>query len=214
VNGLYIYFELFALICCIVSYKKLDKNFKIFLPFLVFVVIYEYVNIYNWLLWHHTNAWCNNLEGILELGVYGYLIPSFDKRKTYRKKAYLFVAAGILFSFIDYFFLQGIWHLNTIAFVLQYSIVAILVCLYYFNLVKNSDEYLDLLSYPPFYTTVGLLLYSLASFFYYCFFSYMVYKNNFHFYILAKVMPTISSLILYTLLGVSFICFSRTKKSS
>jgi hypothetical protein len=214
VNYLSIYFELFALISCAFCYKKLDNNFKIFLPFLVFIVLYEFANVYNWLLIHHTNAWCNSLEGIVELAVLGYFIPSLDKRASYRKKAYAFVIAGIAFSFVDFFFIQGIWQLNTIAIVLQNTILAILVCVYYYNLINNTDDHLDLLHYPPFYATIGLLFYSLTNFFYYAVFSYMVYKNNYEFYILARVLTDLGCIFIYSLLAVSFLCFLRTKKLS
>jgi len=211
---LYFFFELLALISCAYSYKKLDQNFKIFLPFLVFIVIYEFANIYNWLNWHNTNAWCSNFEGIVELVVYGWFMASLDKRKQYRKKVYITVAAGIVITFVDMFFIQGFWNLGTIAIVIQNTILATLVCIYYHNLLNNNDEYLNLLRYPPFYATIGLLFYSLANFFYYAVFSYMLYKNNYYFYILARVITDIGCIFIYSLLAVSFLCFSRTKKLS
>jgi hypothetical protein len=165
-------------------------------------------------MWNHSNAWCSNLEGIVELGVFGWFIASLDKRKLYRKKVYLVVAAGSVITLIDMFFIQGFWNLGTIAIVIQNTILATLVCIYYHNLINNTDEYLDLLRYPPFYATIGLLFYALANFFYYAVFSYMLYKNNYHFYILARVITDIGCVFIYSLLAVSFLCFSRTKKLS
>jgi hypothetical protein len=211
---LYFVFELLAFISCVCFYKNLDKNFRILLPFLAFVVVYEYVNMFNWLMWHNTNAWCNNIEGIIELIVLGHFIASLDKRKAYRRKVHIALAAGVVLTLIDIFFIQGFWTLGTIAIVLQNTILAILVCIYYYNLINNSDEYLDLLSYPPFYATIGLLFYSLTNFFYYAFFSYMMYVKNYHFYMVAKVICDIGCVFLYSLLAVSFLCFSRTKKLS
>jgi hypothetical protein len=211
---LYFFFELLALISCVYSYKKLDQNFKIFLPFLIFIVVYEYANIYNWLMWNHSNAWCNNLEGIVELFVYGRFMASLDKRKQYRKKVYIAVAAGTVITLIDMFFIQGFWNLGTIAIVIQNGILATLVCIYYHNLINNTDEYLDLLRYPRFYATIGLLFYALTNFFYYAVFSYMLYKNNYNFYILARVFTDLGCVFIYSLLAVSFLCFSRTKKLS
>lgn len=211
---LYFVFELLAFISCLRFYKKLDQNFRIFLPFLSFVIIYEYVNLFNWLNWHNTNAWCNNFEGIIEMIVFGQFMASLDKRKAYRKKVYIAIAAGIVLTLIDMFFIQGFWTLGTIAIVVQNTILATLVCIYYYNLINNSDEYLDLLSYPPFYATIGLLFYALTNFFYYAFFSYMMYVNNYHFYLVAKVICDVGCIFLYSLLAVSFLCFSRTKKLS
>lgn len=211
---LYFIFELFAFISCIVFYKKLDQNFRIFLPFLAFIVAYEYVNLFGWLNWHNTNAWCNNIEGLIELTVLGYFMASLDKRIAYRRKVYGVIIAGVIFSIIDIFFIQGFWTLGTIGIVLQNTILAILVCIYYYTLINSSDEYLDLLSYPPFYATIGLLFYSLTNFFYFAFFSYMAYTKNYHFFLVARVICDIGCIFLYSLLAVSFICFSKTKKLS
>ncbi|MDB5003441.1 MAG: hypothetical protein JWQ34_1666 [Mucilaginibacter sp.] len=210
----YFYAELLALASCMYAYRKLDSNFKIFLPFLAFVVIYEFANIYNLLLWHHTNVWSVNFEEIVELAVYGRFMASLDKRKTYRNKVYITIAAGIIISLIDVFFIQGFWSLGTIAIVLKNTILAVLVCIYYYNLLNNADDYPDLLGFPPFLATMGLLLYSLANFFYFAFFDYLVRKNNYVFLKLAQVIPQIGCILIYLLLSISFLCFLRTKKLS
>jgi hypothetical protein len=210
----YFFFELFAFICCLYAYRKLDGEFKIFLPFLAFVVVYELANIYNLLLWHHTNAWCNNLEGIVELAVYGWFMASLDKRKAYRKRVYITVATGIIISLIDIFFIQSFWTLSTLAILLQNIILGTLVCVYFYNLLYNSDEYPDLLRFPPFLTTVGLLLYSLANLFYYGTFDYLMAQKNYHLFMLAHLVCEISCIFIYSLLGAAFLCFSRTKKLS
>ncbi|HMG11480.1 MAG TPA: hypothetical protein VK609_23355, partial [Mucilaginibacter sp.] len=154
-----------------------------------------------------------NFEGIIELIVFGQFMASLDKRKAYRRKVHIAIAAGIAITLID-MFIQGFWTYGTIAIVFQNTIIATLVCIYYYNLINNSDEYLDLLSYPPFYATIGLLFYSLANFFFYAFFSYMMYVKNYHFYMVAKVICDMGCVFLYSLLAVSFLCFSRTKKLS
>jgi hypothetical protein len=211
---IYFYFELFAFISCLYCYKRLDSNFKIFLPFLAFIVIYEFINMnyLHLLLWHHTNAWCNNVEVIIELAVYGWFMASLDKRKAYRKKVHIAVAASIAITLVDIFFIQGFWSLSTIAIILKNTLLAILVCVYYYNLLNNVNEHQDLLNFPPFLVTVGLLLYSLTNFFFYAFFNYLVYRNNYHFLKLAQVIPQISCIFIYSPLGVAFLCFLRPRK--
>jgi hypothetical protein len=210
----YFYSELFALIGCVYTYKKLDNNFKIFLPFLIFIVVYELANIYDLLLWHHTNTWCANIEEMVELVVYGQFMASLDKRKAYRQKVYIAISACVIIAIADMFFIQGFWALNTVAIVIQKTTLTILVCIYYYNLLNNSDEYPDLLNFPPFFATMGLLLYSLTNFFYFAFFSYMIYVKNYHFFIVARVISEISCVFIYSLLAISFLCFLKTKKLS
>jgi hypothetical protein len=207
-------FELSAFICCAFTYKKLDDNFKIFLPFLAFVVVYEFINMsyLNLLLWHHTNAWCNNLENIIELAVYGYFMASLYKGTTHRKKVYIAVIACLVITVIDIFFIQGFWTLCTIGVVLKNALLAILVCSYYYSLLNNSDDYPDLITFPPFLATMGLLMYSLGNFFYYAFFDYLVHSKNHGFAILALVIPQIGCIFLYSLLTLSFLCFLKRGK--
>lgn len=202
---IYFYFEFLAFGVCLYTYKKLDRNFKVFLPFLAFVVVYEFANIKSWLLWRHTNAWCANFESIIEIIIYSRFLASLDKRKEYRKKIDIALFIVVVFSFIDMLFIQGFFAMNTIAMVFQYCLLTILVCLYYSHLINNVDESLDIIRYPPFWATAGILFYALAFIFYHIAFSYMVYKQNYHFYLLALVIPNIACLILYSLLSIAFI---------
>jgi len=212
-DSIYFYFELFAFFVCLYTYKKLDRNFKVFLPFLSFIVIYEFANLKYWTLWHHTNAWCSNLESIIEIIIYTRFISALDKRKQYRKNVRIVLFIVVLFSFIDMIFIQGFFMLNTIAMVIQYSMLTVLVCLYYFNLMNNVDENLDIIRYPPFWATAGILFYALAFIFYHVAYSYMAYKQNYQFFLLAQVIPNIACLILYSLLSVAFI-YQYKKASS
>jgi hypothetical protein len=212
----YFFFELFAFLCCVYAYRKLDSNFKIFLPFLAFVVVYEFICIFfmKLILLHHSNAWSGNIEGIVELVVYGNFMASLDKRKAYRKKVYFAVAVGIAIALADILFIHSFWTLATTSILAQNIILASLVCIYFYNLFNNPNEYHDLLRFPPFLATLGLLLYSLANLFYYATFDYLLTKNNYHFFMIAHWAIEISCGFIYTLLGISFLCFSRTRKLS
>src|ERR1700712_2045304 len=119
IGFVYFLFECIAFFTCLLAYKKFDKSYRWFLPFLAFIVIYEFVNIFDWLDLHNSNAWCSNFEGIVELMLYAPFIASLDKRKLYKKKVYCITVAGILISLIDIIFIQGFYKLATIAIVLQ-----------------------------------------------------------------------------------------------
>lgn len=215
-GNLFFVFELFAFICCVYAYKYLDSNFKIFLPFLAFVVVYEFICMcfMKLLLWHHTNAWSIDLEQVIELVVYGYFLASLDKRKTYQKTVYIATAIGLLISIIDIFFIHGLWAHATIFIVSKNIILATLVCIYFYWLLSKADECPDLLRYPPFLATLGLLLYSLANLFYWGTFDYMLAKNNQELFSITHFAVEISSGFIYSLLGIAFLSFSRTKRMS
>lgn len=216
IGDLYFIFELFPFISCAYAYKSLDSNFKIFLPFLAFVVVYELINMFflDLLLWHHSNAWCNNMGFILEFIVYGYFLASLDKREAYRKTVYIAVAAGIAIAIIDISFIHGFWALATWYIVSRAIILIVLISIYYYNLLRKVDNYPNLLSYPPFLITIGLLFYSFANLFFFGTFDYLLAKNNQHLFIIADFVNQISGGFVYSLLGIAFLCFSRTKKLS
>jgi hypothetical protein len=196
------------------AYKKMDSNFKWFVPYFAFVIVYEFANMCDWLMIKHSNAWCNNLGGIVEFALFANFITSLDNRASYRKKVHIFIAVIILFTFIDIFFIQGFWKRATIAIVLQSLVILSLICNYYYNLLEEAREHLVLLKHPPFLVTTGLLFYFLSNAAFYSCFSFMVYKNNYHFYILAAIIPGLSNLLLNSLLIYAFLCFSKTKKLS
>ena len=206
-------FELFALITCVHAYKRLDNNFKIFLPFLVFVVIYEFINVFflKFLLLHHSNAWCNNLEGIIELVVYGQFIASLDKGKQYKMRVYMAIVIGIAITLIDIFFIHSFWTLATTAIIAQNIILATMSFVYLYNLISHKNEYPYLLTFPPFLVATGLFLYSLTSYFYYASFDSLLVKNNHQFFMIAHLVCEISCLYIYTFLSIAFICFARAE---
>jgi len=199
---------------CLYAYKQLDTNFKWFLPYLAFTVVFETANFFNWLIINHTNSWAGNIEELIEFILFTYFMTTLAKRESYKKKVYIFAAFVILFSLIDMAFIQGIWALNTIAMVIQALFILTLICIYYHNLFEEAEEGLALIKHPPFLVATGLLFYFLSKSFYYSCYSYMVYKNNYHFYILAATIPGLSNLLLNSLLIYTFLCCSKTKKLS
>ena len=194
------------------SYKQLTSNFKWFLPYFAFIIVYELANFFDWLMIMHSNAWCNNLEGIIGFTLFASFIISLDKRRSHKRKLYILTAIIILVSFIDIFFIQGFWKRATIALVLQALFILSLICNYYYNLLEEAPEHLALVKHPPFLVATGLLFYFLSNVVFYSCFAYMVYKNNYHFYILAGTIPGLSNLLLNSLLIYAFLCFSKAKK--
>ncbi|WP_295721069.1 hypothetical protein [Mucilaginibacter sp.] len=192
----------------------MDSNFKWFVPYFGCVSVYEFANLFNLLMINHTDSWCANIMELIDFILFTYLMTSLAKRASYKKKVYLFAGIVILFSFIDMFFVQGMWKLNTIAMVLQALFILTLIYNYYHDLLKEATEGLVLLKHPPFLVVTGLLFYFLSKSLFYSCYSYMVYKNNYHFYMLAATIPGLSNLLLNSILIYAFLCFSKTKKLS
>ncbi|QEC76853.1 hypothetical protein [Mucilaginibacter ginsenosidivorax] len=159
-----------------------------------------------------SNAWCNNLEGLLELALFTWFLASLVKNERYRKSVYKFAAIPILLSLVDIVYIQGFFKRATIAIVLQGIFLVVLICIYYRSLFEEADERLALLKHPPFLAATGLLFFFLSNTLFYACFSYMIYKNNYHFYIVATSIPGISNLLLNGLLAYAFLCSYNNKR--
>ncbi|UOE49651.1 hypothetical protein MTO98_01025 [Mucilaginibacter sp. SMC90] len=214
-DSLYYVTFIAAFVCCIFTYKSLDQNFKWFLPFLAFGVVYNFPPVFQLLIIRHTNAWCNNFEDILEFICYATFIMSFEKRAKRKKHMYIVAGIIIVLSVIDIFWIQGFWKRATIAIVTQNLFGLWLICSYYYRLLNDdNEEYIELMTYPPFLAVTGIFFYYLAMTFYYSCFSFMVYKNNYHFYLIAATLLDLNSLIINGLFSFSFICFFRKNSLS
>ncbi|QEM13566.1 hypothetical protein [Mucilaginibacter rubeus] len=204
-----------ALMCCLFAYKSLDRRFKWLLPLLAFDVIYNHPAVFKFQIINHTNAWCNNFDDILEFVFYSIFIMSFGKDEERKRKGYIAMGVIVLFSLVDIFVIQGFWKRATIAIVVQNLFGIWLICNYYYRLLNDdNDEYIELITHPPFLAITGIFFFYLAMTFYYACFSFMVYKNNYHFYLLAMTLLNLNSLIINGLFSFSFICFFRKNNLS
>lgn len=214
-ENFYYVMDVVAFVCCLFTYRSLDENFKGLLPLLSFLVVYDFVNIFNWLNLHHSNAWCNNIEDILLFAFFVRFIQAFDRRTGKRKMVYIGAGIVIFLSVIDILFMQGIWKRATAATVMQNLFLIWMICNYYYRLLNNdSDEYIELITHPPFLALTGIFFYYLTTTFYYSCFSYMVYRNNYHFYLIAATLLNLTTFALNFLFSFAFICFFRKNRSS
>jgi hypothetical protein len=155
-----------------------------------------------------------NVVMLIDFIFFAGFLTSLAKKESYKKRVYLLTSIVILLSLIDMIFIQGVWKLNTIAAVLQNLFILTLVFTYYRNLFAEAQEHLVLLKHPPFLVATGLLFYFLSNTFFYSCFSYMAYKNNYHFLILTRTITGLSNLLLNLLLIYAFLCFSKARRVS
>ncbi|HEX8020835.1 hypothetical protein [Mucilaginibacter sp.] len=214
-ESFYFVMDVVAFVCCLFTYRSLDKNFKTLLLLLSFILVYDFVNLFNWLNLHKSNAWCNNIEDILLFAFFTRFIQAFDERPEKRKG--VFIAAGfvILISIADILFIQGVFKRATLATVIQDLFLIWMICNYYYRLLNNdSDEYIELITHPPFLALTGIFFYYLSTTFFYSCFSYMVYRNNYHFYLIAATLLNLTTFALNFLFSIAFICSFRKNRLS
>lgn len=214
-ESFYFVMDVVAFACCLFTYRSLDRNFKTLLPLLSFILVYDFVNIFNWLNLHQSNAWCNNIEDIILFAFFTKFIQAFDERQEKRKRIYIAAGVVILISIVDILLVQGVFKRATIATVIQDLFLIWMICNYYYRLLNNdSDEYIELITHPPFLALTGIFFYYLSTTFFYACFSYMVYRNNYHFYLIAATLLNLTTFALNFLFSLAFICFFRKNRLS
>ncbi|GAA3971654.1 hypothetical protein [Mucilaginibacter dorajii] len=213
-NSIYLVSLLFSFACGLLNYNRLPKAYKWLTIYQLFAFCYELAIANKLLIWHHTNSWCNNLEGVIELLLFTYLLASFNELKPYKKAIYLVEGLVLIFTFVDIAFIQGFFKFDTIATVVMGIFLLILVFAYYYLLLTEATEDQKLLYTPDFLMASGLSLYLLGTTFFYACFSYMAYKNNPTFLIVARTIPNLANLIFVLLITLALLCFFRKKKQS
>ena len=196
------------------TFKSLDKNLKWFVRYLGFAVVYESLSMWDLLLWHNTDTSCANFQEMVEFSLFTFYMASIVKKANYKRNVYIGAAIVLLFAFINMAFIQGIWTLNTLSEILYCLFILTLICIYYYHLFDEAQEDLMLLRHVPFLVATGSFFYITGKFLFYSCYSFMAYKNNYHFYILASTIPGIANILLNILLITAFLCSFKTNKLS
>lgn len=207
----YLFFEFLAFIISVIKYKALKNTpYAYFLPYLSLVLIYEYGSLKNWFVINHSNLWISNITLIIFFLFYSIFIHNIIKTEKFREWIKRLIFLSILCSAANMFFVQGVWNLNTITILLQFAVLIVIVCLYFYELMNYTGKELRILRQPGFWLNTGLLFFCLGQFLFYSSFAYMAYRKNYEYYVLHLVLSNISNAILYSFLTISFLCI-RTK---
>ena len=94
---IYFIFESLALFAVIIRYKEIkNTKYKYFLPYLIFIVLYEFGNIWNWFFINNSNLYITNISEIACFLFYGLFLRSLLKSVIYKKT----ISALIVFAFL------------------------------------------------------------------------------------------------------------------
>jgi hypothetical protein len=212
VNRIYLVFELIAFLAAVLQLKNIKyTQYKYFIPYLLFIILYEYGSIENVFVINHSNLWISNITLFVFFLFYSIFLYGLLQTDTFKKWIKVWIEISILLSILNLAFVQGFWSLNTITILLQFIIIIASTCLYFYELINNTKYKLVIVKLPGFWLNTGLLFFCLAEFLFYSSFTYMAYKKNYEYFVLFSIISNIANAILYSCLTVSFICFSKTK---
>jgi hypothetical protein len=209
---IYLFFEIIAFLTAIAQFNYIKQTQYIyFIPYLFFIVVYEAGSIFNWFSINHSNLWISNITMIFSFLFYSTFLYKIIKTPVFLIWIKRVIFLSILCSVINMAFLQGFWKLNTITILLQFAVIIIISCIYFYELMNYTGEAMVIIKSPAFWLNTGLLFFCLSEFLFFSSFAYMAYKNNYNYHILFSVISNAANIILYSCLTVSFLCFSRTR---
>ena len=147
--------------------RKLAKEVGLIVGLVVLSFISDYLSILIGRIFHNNMPWFHFyvlLESIL-------LITFFSKVSTY-KKIYMITMYGLIgFLFVDMLFLVSILKFNTIARLVQCTVM-VTSCLWLFYEVYVKEEVLFIDQSGVFWIIVGVFIYFSGAFF-----SFLIYRN-------------------------------------
>ena len=214
-NQIYIFFEILSFIVSIVQFSKFkNTQYKYFVPFLLFIVIYEYGTIENWFSIKHTNLWAANISMFIFFLFFSVFLLSLVKTEKFKKWITGAILLSVFFSILNIVFVQGFWKLDTITILFQFAILIVLTFVYFYELMNYAVVQISIISLPGFWLNTGLLFFCLANFLLYASFAFLADKKIINFLDLFAIIANLAIAILYSCLTISFLCFRKTSSQS
>jgi hypothetical protein len=209
---IYFWFECIALIFCAIFVNKAKHSRYIyFLPYLIFITIYEYGSLYDLFLIDKHNLWITNYVITIEFLFYSFFLISALKNRLLARRFTIAVIACLIFTFIDIFLIEGFAKLCSIAILIQFILLITLVCVSLYQLMQQPGSNISIISIPDFWVNTGLIFFCLAEFLFFTSFAYMAYKKTYDYYFLFSIISNVANVILYSCITISFLCISQTR---
>jgi hypothetical protein len=211
---IYFYFEFLSLVVCLMTFYKLRHTYlKWFLPYLLFIVLYEYGGIVKWQFFfiNKSNHWLANIVTIIEISFFSALYFNYIKSEKTKKIilwGFLIYLAGLI---INFSFIQSFSKFNTITYRIGSLLIVTWVLLYFKELMADiSDQ--PLIRQPMFWISVGLLFFYLGFFFYLSAFDFVADNSITKYKQLYKIIRYTIIIQLYLLFSIGFLCTPKRKK--
>lgn len=211
------FFEMLSLVIAIFCYTALKQTKMVyFIPFLLLTVIVEFVG-YLAVTYgiKNRNYWIYNIFNLIEFLFYAYLFASNFQLKFLRLLAYASMPVLILFSSLNYIYIQGSENFHTYTLLLGSFFMVFFCCCFFYEWVLPEQITQNLIRQPFFWICVGLLLFYLGSVIINALFEYLrssdMIQEGKRIYVFINRSLNI---ILYTSFSISFLICRKNRKES
>jgi hypothetical protein len=187
-----------------------------FIPFLLLTVIVEFVGYLSIVYGiKNRNYWIYNIFNLIEFVFYAYLFASNFQLKLLRLLAYISMPILVIFSSINYLYIQGIENFHTYTLLLGSFFMVFFCCCFFYEWVLPEQITQNLLRQPFFWICVGLLLFYLGSVIINALFEYLrssdMIQEGKRIYVFINRSLNI---ILYSTFSISFLICRKNRKES
>jgi len=187
-----------------------------FIPFLLLTVIVEFVGYLSIVYGiKNRNYWIYNIFNLIEFIFYAYLFASNFQLKLLRLLAYISMPILVIFSSINYLYIQGIENFHTYTLLLGSFFMVFFCCCFFYEWVLPEQITQNLLRQPFFWICVGLLLFYLGSVIINALFEYLrssdMIQEGKRIYVFINRSLNI---ILYSTFSISFLICRKNRKES
>ena len=159
------YFEILAFVCSLIFWKNIRNTpLKWFVPYLLFIVIVEFLGRYMRTELEVSNAWLYNISVPVEYLFFVFIFFSYFKSVINRKLSIGFILLFGLYVVI-FLFVNGIVNFNRNVLLVGSFFLVIFSVLYLIGLY-NQPGIINLGKQPVFWIAVGVLLFNAGEFSY------------------------------------------------
>jgi hypothetical protein len=211
------FFEMLSLVIAIFCYTALKQTKMVyFIPFLLLTVVVEFIG-YLAIVYEirGKNYWLYNVFNLIEFLFYAYLFASNFQLKFLRVLAYASMPVLILFSSLNYIYIQGSENFHTYTLLLGSFFMVFFCCCFFYEWVLPEQITQNLVRQPFFWICVGLLLFYLGSVIINALFEYLrssdMIQEGKRIYVFINRSLNI---ILYTSFSISFLICRKNRKES
>ncbi|MGC4058475.1 MAG: hypothetical protein QM743_10225 [Chitinophagaceae bacterium] len=208
--------ECIAFLAAVLFGRYGGRYFLLFIPFLLYTCINEYIGCYYKYVLHERNCFLYNIYTPVEFVFYSLLIRHALNSRLRKKLTLSFVVAGLGFSLYNMLFIQGLNQgLNTYTNVTLSLLLIFASLLYLYDLLIISERIQTPVREPMFWIVAGLLffnfgwlainaLYRCAIAFHFTLFGKEIYS---------QIMKLLN-LLMYSCFTISFVLCYRNRKST
>jgi hypothetical protein len=204
---IYFWFELLALLSCLIFIKKIrNSSMLYFVPYLLFIVVYEYGSLYGWFTIKKNNLLAVNIVTTIEFLFYSLFINSLVLSSKKKKIIFLSIISIAVIVVLNIVLFQGYYKLHTYSLLLSYTFLIFLSCNFFYELLDINVKSGSILNYSMFWLVTGILFFTLGQFTFFSFFDYIIRSGNLRYRVLFDSISNFSNAILYSCIIIAVLC--------